>query len=110
MNRPVLLDYLTLYQVIQVHLLCQRLRNDRLQLSTVELVKHVGGVALEGLVAVILGQAALNLEDFGHKIHDTIVKVKDYHHEVTRTVLLEEVFRLRYLVVDGVVDTAAADN
>ena len=39
----------------------QRLRNDRLQLSAVELVKHVGGVALEGLIAVILGQAALNL-------------------------------------------------
>ena len=110
MNGPVLLDHATLLQVRQVNLLMQRLRNDRLQLSAVELVKHVGGVALEGLIAVILGQAALNLKDLSHEIHDTIVKVKDYHHEVTRTALLIEVFRMINLVVDGVVHTAAADN
>ena len=60
-NGPVLFDHATLLQVRQVNLFMQRLRNDRLQLPAVELVKHVGGVALEGLIAVILGQAALDL-------------------------------------------------
>ena len=51
----VLLDHATLLQVRQVNFILQRLHNDCLQLSTIELVEHVGGVTLERLVAVVLG-------------------------------------------------------
>ena len=74
-HREVVLNHTAQLQVVHVYLRLERLCDDSLVLATVKLVEHVSSVALKRLLAVILGHAALNVEDFTHEIHDAVIEV-----------------------------------
>lgn len=81
-------------------------------LSTIELVKHVCSVALERLLAVILGQATLDIQNFAHQVNDRVIEVENDHHSVSTSFSMTfvEIFRRLNLVEDTVVDATATDQ
>lgn len=104
----VVLNHTAIFQIVHVYLRLERLRNNSLVLATVKLVKHVSSVAPERLLAVILGQAALDVQDFTHEIHYAVIEEKHDHHDITCALLLIEVLGGLDFVKKGVIDTAAA--
>ena len=49
-------------------------------------------------------KTAVNVNDFAHHIDDRVIKVQDYHHRITSSVNLFEIFRGFDFVENGVVD------
>ena len=109
MNRKMVRDDPALEQVFDVYLLLQRLDNDRLMLCTVELVKHVGGVALELCTAIVHGKTAINFKDLSHEVNHRVIKVHDDHQGVCASILLLKVFRSVHLGEDGVIDASTTN-
>ena len=68
MYREVSRNNTTFLEVFNVHFLFKRFLDDRLDLASVELIKHVTSIALEWHHTVILRQSALDAEDLTHKV------------------------------------------
>ena len=110
MNWEVVEDDTTLDQVVDVHLLFKGLQDDGLELSSVELIEHIASVALEGQLAIILRETALNTQDLSHEIDDRVVEVEHNHHGVVASGRLIEILLRLNLVIDRVVNTTTVDK
>ena len=109
-HREVVQDDSALHHVLHVHFSLKRLDDDGLVLATVELIEHVGCVAFERLLTVVLGQPALHVQYLAHEINDTVIEVENDQHGFGAGEALCEVTSLLNLVEDGVEDAAAGDQ
>ena len=74
-KREVIQDDFSLDQVFNIHLLLKGLKDDSLDLTRIELVKHVAGIASVWKRAIVFRQVAINVENLSHQIDDRIVEV-----------------------------------
>ena len=70
MHWEVLSNHTTLPHVFHINLTLQCFHDNGLVLPTVELVKHIGSIALKWFSQIVLGEATLDAHNFTSEVYD----------------------------------------